>query len=116
MVESEKLYREILPRMRAEQQKGNIKAEDPGDALNNFAYLRRTQGDSHEAELLFRESLALSPKFQERSVTLSELLEARSPRHSPIRGNSRKLCGPHRKQLSRIAKRDKQICQPSDFH
>ena len=63
MVESERLYRQILPRMRAEQQKGNMKAEILADALNNFAYLRRTQGDSHEAELLFRESLALSPQI-----------------------------------------------------
>ena len=63
MAESEKLYRQVLPRMRAEQQKGNIKAEVLADALNNFAYLRRTQGDSHEAELLFRESLALTPQI-----------------------------------------------------
>jgi eukaryotic-like serine/threonine-protein kinase len=63
MVESEKLYRQILPRMRAEQQKGDMKAEVLADALNNFAYLRRTQGDSHEAELLFRESLALTPQI-----------------------------------------------------
>jgi eukaryotic-like serine/threonine-protein kinase len=63
MAESEKLYRQILPRQRAEQQRGNIKAEVLADELNNFAYLRRTQGDSHEAELLFRESLSLSPQF-----------------------------------------------------
>jgi eukaryotic-like serine/threonine-protein kinase len=63
MVESEKLYRQILPPMRAEQQKGDLKAEVLADALNNFAYLRRTQGDSHEAELLFRESLALTPQI-----------------------------------------------------
>ncbi len=63
MVESEKLYRQILPRMRAEQQKGDLKAEILADALNNFAYLRRTQGDSREAELLFRESLALTPQI-----------------------------------------------------
>jgi serine/threonine protein kinase len=63
MVESEKLYRQILPRMRAEQKKGNMKAEVLADALNNFAYLRRSQGDSHEAELIFRESIALSPQM-----------------------------------------------------
>ncbi|MEO6969454.1 MAG: serine/threonine-protein kinase, partial [Chthoniobacterales bacterium] len=63
MVESEKLYRQILPRMRAEQQRGNIKAEVLAKELNNFAYLRRTQGDSHEAELLFRESLSLLPQI-----------------------------------------------------
>ncbi|HEU0208136.1 MAG TPA: serine/threonine-protein kinase [Candidatus Udaeobacter sp.] len=63
MVESEKLYRQLLPRMRAEQQKGDLKAGIFSDALNNFGYLRRTQGDSHEAELLFRESLALTPQI-----------------------------------------------------
>jgi tetratricopeptide (TPR) repeat protein len=63
MVESEKLFRQILPRVRAEQQKGNIKAEVLADGLTNFAYLRRTQGDSHEAELLFRESLSLTPQI-----------------------------------------------------
>ncbi len=57
---SEKLYRQVLPRLRDEQIKGNIKAEILADGLNNFAYLRRTQGDSHEAEMLFRESLALN--------------------------------------------------------
>ena len=70
MAESEKLYRQILPRMRSEQQRGNIKAEVLADGLNNFAYLRRSLGDSHEAELLFRESIALSPQIprEERDV------------------------------------------------
>jgi serine/threonine-protein kinase len=63
MVESEKLYRQILPQQRAEHQRGNIKAEVLNDELNNFAYLRRTQGDSHEAELLFRESLSLKSQM-----------------------------------------------------
>jgi len=63
MAESEKLYRELLPRMRAEQQKGQLKAEDLVASLNNFGYLRRTQGDSQEAEALFREVLSLSPKL-----------------------------------------------------
>jgi serine/threonine protein kinase len=63
MAESEKLYRQILPGMRVEQQKGNIKVEVLADALNNFGYLRRTQGDPHEAELLFHESLALTPQI-----------------------------------------------------
>ena len=63
MAESEKLYRQILPRMRSEQQRGNIKAEVLADGLNNFAYLRRNQGDSHEAELLFRESIAVSSQI-----------------------------------------------------
>ena len=63
MNESEKLYRQVLPRLRDEQTKGNIKAEVLADGLNIFAYLRRTQGDSHEAETLFRESLALNPQM-----------------------------------------------------
>ncbi|HEY2712724.1 MAG TPA: serine/threonine-protein kinase [Chthoniobacterales bacterium] len=63
MAESEKLYRQILPTMRVEQQKEKIKAEVLADGLNNFAYLRRTQGDSHQAELLFRESLSLIPEI-----------------------------------------------------
>jgi serine/threonine-protein kinase len=73
MVESEKLYRQILPGQRAEQQKGNIKAEVLADELNNFAYLRRTQGDSHEAELLFRESLLLGPQFPKEERYLTEV-------------------------------------------
>ena len=63
MNESEKLYRQVLPHLRDEQTKGNIKAEIVADALNNFAYLRRTQGDSREAETLFREALALNPQM-----------------------------------------------------
>ena len=63
MSESEKLYRQVLPRLREEQTKGNVKAEILADGLNNFAYLRRTQGDSREAETLFRESLALNSQM-----------------------------------------------------
>ncbi len=64
MLESEKLFRQMLPQMRAEQQRGNITAEFlANDVLNNLAYLRRTQGDSHEAELLFRESLSLDQEI-----------------------------------------------------
>ncbi len=63
LTESEKLYRETLPRMRDEQKKGNIEAEILADGLNNFAYLRRTQGDSKEAESLFRESLSLNSQM-----------------------------------------------------
>jgi len=69
LAESEKHYRKILPLLRNEKRKGNIKAENLAHALNNFGYLRRTQGDSKEAELSFRESLALSFTDAER-VTL----------------------------------------------
>src|SRR6266478_4749598 len=60
LTESEKHYRKILPLMRNEKRKGNIKAENLADALDNFGYLRRTQGDSKEAELLFRKILVPS--------------------------------------------------------
>ena len=61
--ESESTFRQVLPLMRAEQERGNVKAASLADALNNFAYLRRTQGDSAEAESLFREALALGPQL-----------------------------------------------------
>jgi len=63
LAESENIYRRVLPMMRAEYRKGNIKAQDLAQALNNFGYLRRTQGDSRDAESLFREALALSPEL-----------------------------------------------------
>ncbi|PYK25757.1 MAG: hypothetical protein DME59_09555 [Verrucomicrobia bacterium] len=65
---SEKDYRKILPLMRNEERKGNIKAENLAGALDNFGYLRRTQGDSKEAELSFRESLALSSQMPKESL------------------------------------------------
>jgi len=68
LTESEKHYRKILPLMRNEERKGNIKAENLAHALNNFGALRRTQGDSKEAELSFRESLALSSQMPKESL------------------------------------------------
>jgi tetratricopeptide (TPR) repeat protein len=73
MTESEKVYRRVLPLIRNEQQRGNIKAEILADALNNFGYLRRTQGDSREAELAFREALSLSPQIPNESRYLISL-------------------------------------------
>jgi len=67
LAESEKHYRKILPLMRREERKGNIKAENLASALNTFGYLRRTQGDSREAELSFRETLALSSQIPKES-------------------------------------------------
>ncbi|HEV7860888.1 MAG TPA: serine/threonine-protein kinase [Pyrinomonadaceae bacterium] len=61
LAESEKVFRRVLPLMRTEYVKGNIKARDLAEVLNNFGYLRRTQGDSKEAEAVFREALALGP-------------------------------------------------------
>lgn len=61
--QSEELYRQTIPKMRAAVDDGKLKPEEFADALNNFGYLRRTQGDFREAELLFREVLRLSPQF-----------------------------------------------------
>ena len=59
MSKAEKMFRQLLPLMRSEKQKGKIEADTLVAALNTFGYLRRTQGDSREAELLFREALTL---------------------------------------------------------
>ena len=61
--EAEKIFRRVMPLMRTEHQRGNIRAEDLAEALKNLAYLRRAQGDSKEAESLFRETLALSSEL-----------------------------------------------------
>ncbi|MDQ6625738.1 MAG: serine/threonine-protein kinase [Verrucomicrobiota bacterium] len=64
---AEKAYREVLPRLRKAYAQGKFKVDDFVAALNNFGYLRRTQGDSGEAELLFRETIALSSKLPKNS-------------------------------------------------
>jgi len=63
MKQSETLFREVLPQMKSAYRKGRITAADLAETLNNFGYLRRTQGDSKKAETLFREVLALAPKL-----------------------------------------------------
>ncbi len=63
--QSENLFRRTIPEMRAALNDGKMKAEVFAAALNNFGYLRRTQGDSREAEASFREVLDLSPRFSE---------------------------------------------------
>jgi serine/threonine protein kinase/Tfp pilus assembly protein PilF len=68
LTEAESKFRQVLPLMRAAQQKGNLKADVLLDAVLNFAYLRRTQGDSKEAESLFREGLALSHQIPVESL------------------------------------------------
>jgi serine/threonine-protein kinase len=65
--QSEDFYRQTIPKMRAAVDDERMKAEIFADALNNFGYLRRTQGDSKEAEASFREVLGLSPKFSKDS-------------------------------------------------
>jgi eukaryotic-like serine/threonine-protein kinase len=61
--QSEELFRQTLPKMRVAVGDGKLKPEEFAAALNNFGYLRRTQGDSREAEVSFREVLGLSPEF-----------------------------------------------------
>src|SRR5207237_1665985 len=65
--EAEGIYRQFLPLMRLEYRKGNIKTETLAEALNTFGYQRRTQGNSREAESLFREVLALAPEVPSES-------------------------------------------------
>jgi len=59
--ESEELFRQTIPKLRAAYAKGAISAEELAESLNCLAYLRRTRGDSAEAERLFRETLAVKP-------------------------------------------------------
>jgi serine/threonine protein kinase len=73
ITEAETLYRRLLPVMRNQYQKGSLKPEALAEAVNNFAYLRRTQGDSKEAESLFRETLALTPQIQAESQYIVRL-------------------------------------------
>lgn len=61
--QSEALYRQTLPRMRTAYHEGKMKPELLAHALENFGYLRRTQGDSKEAESSFREVIELAPMF-----------------------------------------------------
>jgi serine/threonine protein kinase len=63
MKEAETLLREVLPQLKRAYRKGRITADDLADILVNLGYIRRTQGDSKEAETLFRQALALAPKL-----------------------------------------------------
>jgi tetratricopeptide (TPR) repeat protein len=63
LTESETAFRQALPRMRAGHERGNIPPQDLANALNSFGYLRRTQGDSREAEAAFREVLSLGSEL-----------------------------------------------------
>ena len=67
LAQSEDLYRRTMPDMRAAVDDGKMKVEVYAEALNNFGYLRRTQGDSREAEASFREVLELSPRLPKNS-------------------------------------------------
>jgi len=63
LTESEYLYRQALPKMRVAYREGAMKPEFLAHALDDFGYLRRTQGDSREAEASFREAIGLAPLF-----------------------------------------------------
>lgn len=63
MQESEAVYRELLPALRKAYAKGDVDAGLLVGTLNEFGYLRRTQGDSKDAELAFREALALASRL-----------------------------------------------------
>ncbi len=65
--EAEKTYRQYLPLLKNEYGKGNVTPDILANAYNNFAYLRRTQGASMEAESLFRETLELTPQLSDES-------------------------------------------------
>lgn len=61
LAQAEQTYRRFFPLLRQEYRRGNITVVTLAEAANNFAYLRRTQGDSKEAEMLFRETLEYFP-------------------------------------------------------
>jgi serine/threonine-protein kinase len=61
--ESEKAYRAVLPRLRDQVREGSVEAGTLIDALDTFGCLRRSQGDSREAEALFREGLELAAQL-----------------------------------------------------
>ncbi len=60
---AEKIYLERLSILRREHQKGAINPVYLLVALNDFAVLRRSQGNSKEAEMFLREGLALKPQI-----------------------------------------------------
>jgi serine/threonine protein kinase len=60
---SEQVYRTVVPRLREEFRAGRVEAATLVEALDNFGCLRRSQGDSREAEALFRETLELAARF-----------------------------------------------------
>ena len=65
---AEPLYRRIIPILRKEQQNGNVKADVLVFTLNDFAVLRRAEGNSKEAETLLRETLSLRPSLSDKNT------------------------------------------------
>jgi serine/threonine-protein kinase len=63
-------YRSVLPRLEAAHARGELGAAPLIQAHNEFAYLRRTQGHSDEAEAAFRRSLELAPELRNDQFSL----------------------------------------------
>ena len=74
--ESEDLFRRTLPAMRLAAARGDIKRDLFAGALNNFGCLRRTQGDSKEAEASFREVLSMGPVFNPDTYVIASVTRA----------------------------------------
>lgn len=67
MKESEALFRKILPALRKAYVKGDADVGLLVGTLNVYGYLRRTQGNSKDAELAFREALSVAPQLPKTS-------------------------------------------------
>ena len=76
LAECEQVFREILPVLRTEYQKGNIEADYLADTLHNFGVTRRAKGNSAEAEGILREAFTLLPAISEDSKDLVPLIRA----------------------------------------
>jgi len=60
--EAESFYKQYLPILREQYQRGELEIITFLRVLNDYALTRRARGDSHQSELLFRENLELSMK------------------------------------------------------
>lgn len=69
-------FRAVLPAMHAAQQRGRLSAAQLIPVLNTFGYLRRTQGDSIEAEAAFRESLMLAATLPDGGFELTSTVRS----------------------------------------
>jgi tetratricopeptide (TPR) repeat protein len=69
-------FRAVLPALRAAHQRGGLSATQLIPVLNTFGYLRRTQGDSVEAEAVFRESLTLAATLPDGGFELTSTVRS----------------------------------------
>ncbi|MBK8467516.1 MAG: serine/threonine protein kinase [Chloracidobacterium sp.] len=84
---AEETFRQYLPLLQNESQKGNITADSVAGNINGFAAVCRTNGKSREAETLFRKILDLTPQLSERGR--SAVATARSTLASTIADQGR---------------------------